>query len=338
MVSDMKTLPKQDILKKYNFNETDDWNLEEQRQYFSNCKDIDIQKVNYRPFEYRFTFYPLDSISKIIPRGDSRKGLMQHFRSGENLGLLTCRQQSTFDFQHVFVSRLISDMCSISLQTKETGYVFPLYLYPESSQQQSLDESSDRKPNLNPDLVKEIAAKLGLTFVAEKQSDDTTFAPIDLLDYIYAVLHSPRYRETYKEFLKIDFPRVPYPEKENFWQRVKLGGELRQLHLLESPLLENSQLKTTYPASGDNLVSRKIHKSDYEITGENSGRLWINDRQYFDNVPQTAWEFYIGGYQPAQKWLKDRNGRTLNREDILHYRKIIQALSETERLMQEIEL
>jgi predicted helicase len=130
---------------------------------------------------------------------------------------------------------------------------------------------------------------------------------------------------------------VPYPEKENFWQLVKLGAELRQLHLLESVRLENSQLKSTYPASGDNKISRKIHKTDYEITSETAGRVWINDNQYFGNVPQTAWEFYIGGYQPAQKWLKDRYERTLNREDIVHYRKIIHALSETARIMQEID-
>ena len=164
------------------------------------------------------------------------------------------------------------------------------------------------------------------------------FAPIDILDYIYAVLHSPSYREQYKEFLKIDFPRVPYPkDKDTFWALVQLGGEIRQIHLLESPKVED--YITTYPKDGDNMITRKITKTNigYESIDNSKGRVWINDEQFFDNVPLIAWEFYIGGYQPAQKWLKDRKGRALSFEDILHYQKIIVALSETDRLMKEID-
>jgi very-short-patch-repair endonuclease len=153
------------------------------------------------------------------------------------------------------------------------------------------------------------------------------FAPVDILDYIYAVLHSPTYREKYKEFLKIDFPRVPYPKDvETFWKLVKLGDEIRQIHLLESPIVE--QYITQYPIGGDNIVT-KLKYEDHKVS--------INDTQFFDNLPQIAWGFYIGGYQPAQKWLKDRKGRTLDFEDILHYQKIIVALSETARLMKEID-
>jgi predicted helicase len=155
-------------------------------------------------------------------------------------------------------------------------------------------------------------------------------------------LHSPKYREKYKEFLKIDFPRVPYPKnKETFWQLVKLGGEIRQIHLLESPKVE--EYITSYPIDGDNKITTKITKKDWELTDKEKGRIWINESQYFDNIPLTAWEFYIGGYQPAQKWLKDRSpkkgqaGRTLTFEDILHYQKIIVALTETDRIMKEID-
>ena len=163
-----------------------------------------------------------------------------------------------------------------------------------------------------------------------------TFAPIDILDYIYAILHSPTYRETYKAFLKSDFPRVPYPDITTFWHNVKLGSELRQLHLLESKT--NLGLYPSYPIDGDNVITRKLNKHDFEITDieTNQGRVWINNNQYFDNVPQTAWAFYIGGYQPAQKWLKDRHGRVLTIEDIKHYQKIIHALIETDRIMQAI--
>ena len=156
---------------------------------------------------------------------------------------------------------------------------------------------------------------------------DGNFAPIDILDYIYAVLHSPTYREKYKEFLKIDFPRVPYPKgQETFWKLVELGSQIRKIHLLESPIVE--KYITQYPIDGDNVVG----KLKYE-----NGNVYINETQYFANVPQTAWEFYIGGYQPAQKWLKDRKDRTLDFEDILHYQKIIVALTETDRLMKEID-
>ncbi len=201
-----------------------------------------------------------------------------------------------------------------------------------------LSTENNRKPNLDMKIVEDIAAGLDLTFTDEKESTKNTFAPIDILDYIYAVLHSPTYRDKYKEFLKIDFPRVPYPEnKETFWQLVKLGGEIRQLHLLESPDVQSDLAQ--YPIAGDNIISRAISKADWEIIDaeEQLGRIWLNDEQYFDNIPVIAWEFYIGGYQPAQKWLKDRKTRELNYDDIKHYQKMIVALSETDRLMKEID-
>jgi hypothetical protein len=189
------------------------------------------------------------------------------------------------------------------------------------------EADQQRKPNLNPEIVKQIAENLGLTFTDEKETTYGTFAPIDLLDYIYAVLHSPTYREKYKAFLKIDFPRVPYPKDQaTFWQLVKLGGEIRQVHLLESPIVE--QYITQYPEDGDNAVTKIKYQA---------GKVYINDTQYFANVPPLAWDFYIGGYQPAQKWLKDRKDRQLEFGDILHYQKIIVALTETDRIMQAID-
>lgn len=219
---------------------------------------------------------------------------------------------------------------------------FAFHLYPETHAQQAIDQITERTPNLNPEIIKQMAEKLGLGFVPEKEAegnvcfinnpevrDDfkTTFAPIDVLDYIYAVLHSPTYREKYKEFLKIDFPRVPYPkDADSFWQLVHLGGQIRQIHLLESPVVEN--YITQYPMDGDNIVD----KPNYQ-----NGKVYINHTQFFDKVPEVAWNFYIGGYQPAQKWLKDRKGRKLTFEDIRHYQKIIVALSETDRLMKAID-
>jgi predicted helicase len=219
----------------------------------------------------------------------------------------------------------------------------PLYLYPDNEDQQNIEGTAKRIPNLNKDIVNQIEEGLCLEFVADHEllkqvQHDKYFSPLDLLDYIYAVLHSPTYRDTYKEFLKIDFPRVPYPTNtDTFWQLVELGGELRQIHLLEHPVVE--QYITQYPKEGDNVVTRKLTKTSigYEPITDTHGKVWINDNQYFDNLPIVAWEFYIGGYQPAQKWLKDRKDRELNYEDILHYQKIIVALTETDRIMKVID-
>ena len=153
------------------------------------------------------------------------------------------------------------------------------------------------------------------------------FAPIDILDYIYAVLHSPTYREKYKEFLKIDFPKIPYPkDTKTFWELVALGSQIRQIHLLESSKVE--EYITEFNIDGDCVVNKPNYKD---------GKVYINETQYFENVPEVAWNFYIGGYQPAQKWLKDRKDRKLEFDDIAHYQKIIVALFETDRLMKEID-
>ncbi|AFM03645.1 putative helicase [Bernardetia litoralis DSM 6794] len=208
----------------------------------------------------------------------------------------------------------------------------------ENPQTELIPTETSRKPNLNTKIVSEVAHKLGLAFTNEKENKKDTFAPIDILDYIYAVLHSPTYREKYKEFLKIDFPRVPYPkDTKTFWELVKLGSEIREIHLLESKKIEH--FITTYPVEGNDIITTKIAKKDWKLFDIKNqlGRIWINETQYFDNIPLVAWEFYIGGYQPAQKWLKDRTTRKLSFKDILHYQKIIVALSETDRIMKEID-
>lgn len=255
-----------------------------------------------------------------------REKYMYNIITGDNLNLITARQSTDANWSLVQITENMIDN-RFHFSYKGIPSQFPLYLYSVSDGQQTIEQSEERTPNLKVEIVKEIAENLDLTFTNEKETTENTFAPIDILDYIYAVLHSPTYREKYKEFLKIDFPRVPYPKDQNtFWQLVKLGGEIRQIHLLESPKVE--QYITQYPMDGDNVVGKPKYKD---------GKVYINDTQYFDKVPQVAWEFYIGGYQPAQKWLKDRKDRKLEFDDILHYQKIIVALSETDRLMKEID-
>ena len=299
-----------------------------------------IKKYSYKPFIEKYIYFD----DKLI--GRSRKEFMSNFISKNNIGLCLMRNLvNTDSFSSILLTNNLLDINFYGFQT----YCLPLYLYPETTAQQTLDGNTERTPNLNPEIVKQIAEGLGIAFVSEKehtpnpsQEGNKTFAPIDLLDYIYAVLHSPSYREKYKEFLKIDFPRVPYPTSLSKFQTLtKLGSELRQIHLLESPVVED--YITQYPEDGTNIVGKLY----YEKTTETLGRVYINhDKtppsgvgglQYFENVPEVAWNFYIGGYQPAQKWLKDRKERELSYEDILHYQKIIVALSETDRIMKEID-
>lgn len=290
--------------------------------------DLTPVKIGYRPFDERYTIFD----NKLLWRW--REDTMKHFITGDNIGLVVPKINKEDNCFFISKNLIAHKVCS----AYDSNSIFPLYLYSEETNQQTTEDTPERTPNLNLEIVKEISKKLDLTFTNEKEQTQNTFAPIDILDYIYAVLHSPTYREKYKEFLKIDFPRVPYPKDQTtFWQLVKLGKEIREVHLLESETVED--YITSYPETGDNIITRKLTKTDigYEAISDTLGKVWINDTQYFNNVPLVAWEFFIGGYQPAQKWLKDRKGRELTFEDILHYQKIIVALSETDRLMKEID-
>jgi predicted helicase len=277
-------------------------------------------KILYRPFDEKWTYFD----NKLIWRW--RFEVSKHFlpvNKGGNLGLTVGRQGQVVGamaWNLCFISKYMTDL---NLYYRGGNVIFPLYLYSEANT--LLDEES-RIPNLKPEIITAFAKKMGLVFTPEKEDDATTFAPIDILDYIYAVLHSPNYRERYKEFLKSDFPRVPYPQdSEEFWALVALGEQLRGLHLLET--VSNRQLGG-YPIAGNNIVEK--------IRYENN-KVYINANQYFDNVPEVAWQFFIGGYQPAQKWLKDRKEQVLGFDNIQHYQKIIVALTQTDKIMAEID-
>lgn len=288
----------------------------------------------YRPFDILYINYDLEKVER------HRYNIMKHVILGENISLLVCRQQTTFDFQHIFITNLLSDICSVSLQTGETGYVFPLYLYQDSPEK-SLDFSNPcgnisnnpRSPNLNQQIINQIAEVLQIKFVADHESQEidnldeqTYFTPLTVLDYIYAILHKPSYRTKYKEFLKIDFPRIPYPtSKEELFYLAKKGELLRKLHLMKSSELSN--IVTKYPIAGENLVEKIEYKN---------GNIYINKDQYFEAVPEVAWNFYIGGYQPLQKYLKDRKGKNLSAQEIMHYQRIVVALLETAKIMEEL--
>ena len=246
VVHDFNNLSVEELKTKFNLKDTSGWTALKAKKDILNNKG-NYYTIYYRPFDIR-TIYMTEKSGGFV--GRPRLSTMKHFFNGDNYGLITVRQQSTFDFQHILVSNTLMESGAISLQTKEWGYIFSLYLYLKKNDQQIIEDSTERKPNLNQKIVNKIAKKLDLTFTTEKETTENTFAPIDILDYIYAVLHSRKYRNKYKEFLKIDFPRVPYPkDKATFLELVKLGREIRQLHLLESPKVEN--YITSYPKKGN---------------------------------------------------------------------------------------
>ncbi|PRM99649.1 DNA methyltransferase [Aliarcobacter cryaerophilus ATCC 43158] len=305
-----------------------------------------IKPYSYRTFDIRYIYYS----SSFIER--SRENVMKHFTK-DNIGLITNRQCQTENYQHTFITKVMNDL-HITETANANPYTFPLYLYPDEN---SL--TNEPIPNFNMEIIKDIEKSLNLNFgnltlvqslektggtevLLPKEKIDGTedllpkkeFQALDLFDYIYAVLHSPNYREKYKEFLKIDFPRVPYPKPETFWQLVSLGGKLRSLHLLEDTSLDERIIDIK--GEGELLIKNSLNKKDFSV--ENSQvELRLNDEISIINIPLVAWEFYIGGYQPAQKWLKDRVGRTLNRADMKHYNRVINALYMTNNIMKSID-
>ncbi len=293
----------------------------------------------YRPFDIRFTIFD----NSILQR--ARFNLMLNYKKN-NLGLNLVRQSKLLGIE-ILIS---DDLTNRDFITNHT-YNFPLYLYQTPT---AFDER-ERIPNFDPKILAQIEKNLDMKMQDQnsplsegwqnfsKENFDgvfpKVFSPLNLLDYIYAVLHSPNYREKYKEFLKIDFPRIPFPDKATFWDLVAIGSQIRQLHLLED--ISNKQLSTKFSGSGDNVVGKPKFESSplLEESSKNEvvGKVYINENQYFENVPKLAWEFFIGGYQPAQKWLKDRKDRELSFEDILHYQKMIFALTKTDELMQKVD-
>jgi predicted helicase len=268
-----------------------------------------IQEVVYRPFDRKFLYYdetPKQNKDEILPASyRSRATVMQNMEKS-NLALIIGRQGhvvGAMPWNLVFCSKSLVDL---NIFYRGGGVVFPLYLY---------DENNNKNLNLRMNKVEEMEEITG--------SLDSE----ELFNYIYAVLHSNIYRKKYATFLKFDFPRIPYPkDKKTFNKLAKLGNELIKYHLLEHENID--PYKISYLGKGDNIVEKPEYKD---------GKVYINSTQYFGNVSEIAWNFYIGGYQPAQKWLKDRKGRELSPDDIEHYSKIVIVLKETDRIMKEID-
>ena len=276
-------------------------------------QDTDIIPISYRLFEKSFLAAHVKKVERL------RLDVMRHYFNATdgNLGLLVSKQLRDFSFAHVWVTPHASEAIFLSPTTATNAMNFPLYLYPVDTQ----DVDQTRQVNFDCKLYKRLQ-DMAIQPGSRRPNEVAVF------DYIYGMLHCPAYRETYAEFLKIDFPRIPWPPSPKvFWDVSAKGTELRKLHLMEPQAI--GSMPFPFMGEGDNIVDAPSFKD---------GKVWINKTQYFDAAPEVSWSLYIGGYQPAKKWLKDRKGRALNFDDVKHYQRILKILSETDRIMGTISM
>ena len=264
-------------------------------------KDINnqIKIYNYRPFDNRFIIYN----SKILQR--ARKEIMDNFLN-DNLAITTPKNSKQDNFNEVFIVDSFTDKHLIGHQT----FVFPLFVYQNNNENSLFDKTGAQQTNFSSEFWKKV-----------KEGFIETLDSWTIFNYIYAILYSDIYRKKYNEFLKIDFPKIPFTKDTKLFYRVaELGKELVDLHLLKSPKLEKSIFM--FPVIGDNVARKREYNSKKR-------RVYINESQYFEGVEPEIWNYYIGGYQVLDKWLKDRTNRMLSPEDVNHYLKVITALKYT---------
>lgn len=326
---------------KYPAGDNRDWQMAEARQELR--KDDHwhetVHPCLYRPFDIRWLLNHKSAIDF------GRWEVMDHMQKGNNFGISTTRNVEVGTYEHVMVTDQLITHHSVSL--KETNYLFPLYVQDVdvkdeknktrdvfSSGKTWQPDNKGRVPNLNPEFVSDVQQKLKMQFVSSGEGDgQLTFGPEDIMHYIYSILHAASYRERYEDYLKSDFPRIPLTSNPVlFKDLIGLGEQLVDLHLMHSPAL--SKFITTYPVDGEHRVEKISYK---EPDATRNGRVYINKTQYFEGINPEDWEFLVGGYQVLDKWLKDRKDRVLSLEDIEHYQKIVVAILETRKLMDEID-
>ncbi len=289
----------------FGLKDTRGWKMAESRKKLVADQDRDkyFTQMLYRPFDVRWVYYTPQMVD--WPRTEVMNNMLKR-----NLALVVCRQLSGKDFYHALVTSQIVDDSCVSNKTRERGYVFPLYLYSDGGQQDLLS-NGNKVANLN----------------FEKLGELKNFSPEEIFYYIYAVLYSNIYREKYQEFLKIDFPRVPFTKDSELFRKLSgLGEKLVSLHLMKAEMLDNPAVK--FRGESSNLVEKREYKDR---------RIYINEGQYFEDVSEELWKYYIGGYQVLDKWLKDRKGRRLSAEDTAHYCRIATVIGETIKIQREID-
>jgi Type ISP C-terminal specificity domain len=294
-------------------------------------------KCLYRPFDERWTYYTAKSKGFLAwPVHD----VMRHMLTGQNLGLISCRQMSQFDedWSLVGTTRRPIECCTISNKTKEINYLFPLW--------RDLDET--KAANLSPSFIVALQSALNLT-AADCRPEDPA-APLQaekIFHYIYAVLHSPAYRQRYAAFLRTDFPRIPIPGSLAVFNALAaLGEQLVQWHLLEHPdaiKLEAAHACKQGDAAffGTDFELKKVAEKGKELAEPlgGVGKVYINATSGFENVHQPIWQHTIGGYQVLHKWLDDRRKakRSLSQDDVTHWLRIYASLEATQKLMLQVD-
>ena len=277
-----------------------------------------VIQYNYRPFDTQYTYYDKKIYTRPVPK------LKMQFDE-ENICLLTTKIVTSHPFQHAFISEIFPDVIFLSNRGSTNAYVFPLYFYNQDTEQKNCSVAMfDKldKPTKRSNIKNEILEML-------KAKYQKAIKPEEIFNYIYAVLYSNRYRKKYQEFLKIDFPRIPFAKDYKLFKKLdKIGKELIDLHLLKNRKLK----KTTAKFCGTGL--NKIEKREYN---KKEKRLYISEDQYFENIGLEVWEYYIGGYQVLDKWIKDRIGKNLSAEEAGHYLKIIESLQQTIEAQKKID-
>ena len=322
----------EEIKNRYGVKDNRDWKISNARKKVQNDKDWEkcLIECSYRSFDLRSCYF--SSVTMDYPRRE----LIDHVAYKKNICIGIGRQGIAVNDPQWSLVTVSKNPIDSNIFRRGGVNVFPLYLYPTEKEATLFDTEAtpnNRHPNLSDKFIEDFSKKLKLKFIPDGKGDRVkTFAPEDIFAYMYAVFHSPTYRQRYAEFLKTDFPRLPLTSNPKlFKQLCDLGDRLIELHLME----QYSEAITSYPVEGNNVVDKVRYT---EPKQEELGKVWINKTQYFEGVPQRVWDFYIGGYQVCHKWLKDRKGRTLSYEDLEHYHNIISAISETIDLMNKIDL
>lgn len=299
MVEDMQKLSEIDIIKKYNSAKS--WRVEEQRINFKNAKDKDFLKIAYRPFDTQFIFYPLDKINKIIPRGDDRKLLMEHFLSGRNLGLCFSKDCQNF-FDTTFISDKITDIHYNGSQC----YITPLYLYGIEG----------KTPNFTPEFL---AYKEKHKILKHKNEEQ-------ILAFIYANLYNPKYRSKYLEYLKIGFPKVSFEVSVKEFERFeKLGSELIKLHLMQEIPQDEIDFIFLKESKKPNFKIAKYQEKERFV----ENKIILNEDLAISPISAEIWNYTIGGYQVLKQWLKYRKDYACTKEELEHLLKICKILKKT---------
>lgn len=320
---------------------TDQWSYADAKMELGkdDSWEQEVRPVLYRPFDTRWTVYnPHVAVHR-------RERASRHMLSGDNIALGSTRAiDIAVGWEHAFVVDKLFTHHTVSL--KEVNYLYPLYVYPKDDEQADLDK--DNKPariaNFDPGLVAELPPKLGLEWLPDGTGDlVTSFGPEDVFNYIYAVLFSPTYRDRYADPLKREHPRLPFTGSTPVFKRLsELGKELVAFHRLKVTAPPG---EFAFPAAGSNIVKAVSFQLLEEAKGQEAapaieddlsvdriGRVYINEAQYFEGVPESVWKYRIGGYTVAKKWLADRVDRTLSFEELGTYKHILLALKRTMEL------